>query len=276
MSAFLINKIRTKNSFCCKAGPQTLDETFSHVQQRDEDSLVYSMPTIVSRKTGRARQTNTRAAEEFSTYADKTLEPEPSVSVVSEVQPGPPVKFHCSVLSHSGNETCQDGPKVSWFRTGPGSVHPSFVFTHDECKKIKDNSTQNCFHTFSKTLSSSDAGIYMCALVTCGRIFMGNPVEVIIKGPPRGLFWCALSVASALSFIMSAFLIHKIRTKKCCCCKAGPQILDETSSCVQQRDEDSLVYTVPTIVTRKTAKSRQTKERAAEEMTTYADVCFRN
>ncbi|XP_061895646.1 uncharacterized protein LOC133644908 [Entelurus aequoreus] len=206
----------------------------------------------------------------------QVTEPEPFVSVFSEVQPGPPVKLQCSVLSHSGNETCQDGPKVSWFRTGPGSVHPSFVFTHDECKKIKDNSTQNCFHTFSKTLSSSDAGIYMCALVTCGRIFMGNPVEVIIKGLPRDLFWSVLSVALALSFIMSAFLIHKIRTTKCCCCKAGPQILDETSSCIQQRDEDSLVYTVPTIVTRKTAKARQTKEKAAEEMTTYADVCFRN
>ncbi|XP_061895647.1 uncharacterized protein LOC133644911 [Entelurus aequoreus] len=49
----------------------------------------------------------------------QVTEPEPSVSVVSEVQPGPPVKLQCSVLSHSGNDICQDGHKVSWFRTGP-------------------------------------------------------------------------------------------------------------------------------------------------------------
>ncbi|XP_061747619.1 uncharacterized protein LOC133545908 [Nerophis ophidion] len=108
----------------------------------------------------------------------QVTEPEPSVSVVSEVQPGPPVKLQCSVLSHSGNDICQDGHKVSWFRTGPESVHPSFVYTHDECKEIKDNSTQKCVHTFSKNVNSSDAGTYLCAVVTCGRIFMGNPIQV--------------------------------------------------------------------------------------------------
>ncbi|XP_072770972.1 uncharacterized protein [Nerophis lumbriciformis] len=159
-------------------------------------------------------------------------EPETSVSVVSKVQPGPPVKLQCSVLSHSGNEICQDGHKVSWFRTGPESVHPSFVYTHDECKKIKDKSTQKCVHTFSKNVNSSDAGTYLCAVVTCGRIFMGNPIKVNNT-------------------------------------QAGPQTLDETFSRPQQRDEDSLVYSMPTIVSRKTGKARQTNTKAAEEFNTF-------
>ncbi|XP_061895575.1 uncharacterized protein LOC133644846 isoform X2 [Entelurus aequoreus] len=118
----------------------------------------------------------------------QVTEPEPSVSVVSEVQPGPPVKLQCSVLSHSGNDICQDGPKVSWFRTGPESVHPSFVYAHEECKKIKDKSTQKCVHTLSKNVNSSDAGTYLCAVVTCGRIFMGNPIRVNTKDPRRKSF----------------------------------------------------------------------------------------
>ncbi|XP_061747908.1 uncharacterized protein LOC133546086 isoform X2 [Nerophis ophidion] len=202
-------------------------------------------------------------------------EPEPSVSVVSEVQPGPPVKLQCSVLSHSGNDICQDGHKVSWFRTGPESVHPSFVY--GECK-IKDNSTQKCVHTFKKNINSSDAGTYLCAVVTCGRMFMGNPTKVNIEDSSSCNSYkyviFVLSSALALGFFMLAFLINKIRTKNCFCCKAGPQTLDETFSRSQQRDEDSLVYSMPTFVSRKTDGSRQTNTRAAEEFSTYTDVCL--
>ncbi|XP_061833315.1 uncharacterized protein [Nerophis lumbriciformis] len=208
----------------------------------------------------------------------QVTEPEPSVSVVSEVQPGPPVKLQCSVFSHSGNEICQDGHKVSWFRTGPESVHPSFVYADGECKKIKDNSTQKCVHTFSKNVNFSDAGTYLCAVVTCGRIFMANPIKVNIKDFSSCNSYkyviFVLSAALALSFIMSAFLINKIRTKNCFCCKAGPQTLDETFSRPQQRDENSLVYSMPTIISRKTVRSRQTNTRAAEEFSTYTDVCL--
>ncbi|XP_054648855.1 uncharacterized protein LOC129190306 [Dunckerocampus dactyliophorus] len=212
-------------------------------------------------------------------------EPEHSVSVVSEVQPGQPVKFQCSVLSQSGNEICQDGHKLHWFRTGPDSVHPSFVYTHDECK---DNSMQKCIDTFSSAptmelnVSSSNAGTYFCAVATCGRIFMGNPIKVNPEGCDSNT--CSilkdvifvLSAALALSFIMSAFLINTIRKKNIFCYKAGPQTPDETSSHIQQTEEASLVYSMPTIVTRKTGNARQTNVRAAKEFSTYADVCLRN
>nr|XP_061832484.1 uncharacterized protein LOC133616925 [Nerophis lumbriciformis] len=192
----------------------------------------------------------------------QVTEPEPSVSVVSEVQPGPPVKLQCSVLSHSGNETCQDGPKVSWFRTGPESVHPSFVYTHDECKKIKDNSTQKCVHTFSKNVNFSDAETYLCAVVTCGRIFMGNPIKVnntqdSSNCDSNKYVIFILSASLVLNFIMSAFVINKIRTKISFCCKAGPQTLDETFSHVQQRDEESLVYSMPSSPGKLTRRARQ-------------------
>ncbi|XP_054648385.1 uncharacterized protein LOC129190063 [Dunckerocampus dactyliophorus] len=214
-------------------------------------------------------------------------EPDPSVSVVSEVQPGQPVKFQCSVLSQSGNEICQDGHKLHWFRTGPDSVHPSFVYTHDKCKGVKDNFTQKCIHTCSNNFSALDVGTYFCAVTTCGKIFMGNPIKV--KNDDfnrcdsntcriqRDVIF-VLSAALALCFIMSAFLVNKIRTKHCFCRKvsAGPQTLDETPCRVQQSDENSLVYSMPTIVTRKTGKPRHKNARATEEFNTYADVCLRD
>ncbi|XP_061747836.1 uncharacterized protein LOC133546034 [Nerophis ophidion] len=207
----------------------------------------------------------------------QVTEPEPSVSVVSEVQPGPPVKLQCSVLSHSGNDICQDGHKVSWFGTGPESVHPSFVY--GECQ-IKDKSAQKCVHTFSKNVNSSDAGTYFCAVVTCGRIFMGNPIQVNIKDVGSSdlnkYVIIVLSAALALSFIMSAFLVNKIKTKNSISCKAGSQTLDETFSRAQQRDEDPLVYSMPTNVTKKTGRARQTNTRAAEGFSTYADVRLQN
>nr|XP_061832483.1 uncharacterized protein LOC133616924 [Nerophis lumbriciformis] len=321
-SAFLIKKSRNKIIFCCKAGPQTLDETFSHVQQvkgkrrglfclfhadhrlqenwqseadkyegsrgiqhhvqvlttfplrlldLDKDMLnvehqILDIPSqpkknkkhlfcklVTQRKVIRRSTTGTFL---------QVTEPEPFVSVVSEVQPGPPVKLQCSVLSHSGNEICQDGPKVSWFRTGPESVHPSFVYTHDECKKIKDKSTQKCVHTFSKNLNSSDAGTYLCAVVTCGRIFMGTPIKVnntqdSSSCDSNNYLFFVSSASLVLNFLLSAFLIKKCRNKISFCRKAGPQTLDEMFSHVQQRDEDSLVYSMPSSPGKLTRRGRQ-------------------
>nr|XP_057933698.1 uncharacterized protein LOC131132250 isoform X2 [Doryrhamphus excisus] len=252
----------TGNRIRAKRQPGTFDLHISQIEKRDT-GVYYCFKVYLQQ----VRFLN-------GTFL-QVSEPEPSVSVVSEVQPGQPVKFQCSVLSQSGNETCQDGYKLHWFRTGPDNIHPSFVSTHDECKKVNDKSTQNCIHTFSKNISSSDAGTYICAVATCGNIFTGNPIKVIIKDVSRSdsNIIIVLSAALVLSFIMSAFLVYKIRTKNCSCCKAGPQTPDERSSCIQQISKDSLVYSMPTFVSRKTGKARQKTAMAADEFSTYADVC---
>lgn len=45
------------------------------------------------------------------------------------------------------------------------------------------SSTQSCVYSFSQTdLTPSDAGIYYCAVATCGKIQFGNGTELIIEG----------------------------------------------------------------------------------------------
>ncbi|XP_061541543.1 uncharacterized protein LOC133407546 isoform X2 [Phycodurus eques] len=175
--------------------------------------------------------------------------------------PGSPVTLRCSVVSRPGNKTCTDGHNVYWFRAGTDGAHPSFVYAHEQCGEVEGGSTRKCDPVFSKNVTSSDAGTYFCAVATCGEIFMRSAKIVTIE---------------ALIFILSAFLIFKIKTKICFCCKACPQSHDERPNGVQQRDEDAVVYSMLTIVARKRSKTGQTNARPTEEFNTYTDVCLRN
>ncbi|XP_077388988.1 uncharacterized protein LOC144026277 [Festucalex cinctus] len=210
-------------------------------------------------------------------------EAEPSVSDVTqdlrsdESQLQPSVTAQCSVLSRSENKTCTDGHKVYWFRTGKVDKPPSFIYTREECKNVQNGATQKCVYAFSKDVSASDAGTYACAVATCGEIFMGKATKVVIEDARRPDLWCVIIVLGAaltLSFILSAFLICKIKTESCFDCKGCPQTHDETSIGVRQRNEDSLVYSTPNFAARKNSKRRQTSVGNDEEFSTYADVCL--
>lgn len=68
---------------------------------------------------------------------------------------------------------------MCWFRAGSHESHPSFIYTHgnsdDECESRPDEQS-------SKKISSSDAGTYSCAVVTCGEILFGNLTKLNIPG----------------------------------------------------------------------------------------------
>uniref|UniRef100_A0A3Q3DX86 Ig-like domain-containing protein n=1 Tax=Hippocampus comes TaxID=109280 RepID=A0A3Q3DX86_HIPCM len=165
----------------------------------------------------------------------------------------PSVTLRCSVLRPFGNKTCTDEHKVYWFRSGTDEAHPSFIYAHEECQKVKKDSVQKCFYAFSKNLSSSDAGTYSCAVAACGEIFMGRAREFTKKGKHFvfSIINCVLScvnyffalfflyhtdqnadgcdllqyliyvlgAALALSVISLAFLIKKSMTQTCFCCR---------------------------------------------------------
>nr|XP_049606348.1 uncharacterized protein LOC125986627 isoform X1 [Syngnathus scovelli] len=193
-----------------------------------------------------------------------------------EIHPGPSMTSRCSVVSRSGSKTCADGHNVYWLRAGPEDSNPNFIYAHDECKKVAKGSMQECVHSFPNNVS---AGTYSCAVATCGHVFMAKATKVIIKDGskcdmPRSVIF-VLGSAVALSWIISAILIWKLMTKGCCYCKACRQTREETCSGAQQRTEDTLVYSAPTIVARKSGKASQTKVRKNEDFSTYTDVCLR-
>ncbi|KAM9833512.1 uncharacterized protein ACBT44_006584 [Syngnathus typhle] len=184
-------------------------------------------------------------------------------------------RSQCSFVSRSGNKRCEDGHNVYWLRAGPEDSNPNFIYAHDECEKVANGSMQKCVQA---SPNNADAGTYSCAVATCGHIFMAKATKVIITDgskcdTPRSVIF-VLGSALALTWIISAFLICKIKTKGCFYCKACRQTREETCSGVQQRTEDTLVYSAPTIVTRTSGKASQTRGRQNEDFSMYTDVCL--
>ncbi|KAM9833226.1 uncharacterized protein ACBT44_004870 isoform 2-T3 [Syngnathus typhle] len=185
-------------------------------------------------------------------------------------------RSQCSFVSRSGNKTCEDGHNFYWLRAGPQDSNPHFIYTHDECEKVAKGSMQECVHAFHNNV---DTGTYSCAVATCGHIFMAKATKVNMQDPSKSDFLktviFVMAAALTLISILSALLIYKVKTKTFCCCIACRQTREETCSGVQQRTEDTLVYSAPTIVPRKSGKASQTRARKNEDFSTYTDVCLR-
>lgn len=93
--------------------------------------------------------------------------------------------LQCSVIS----EICEGEYSVYWLRHSSGYSQPGIIYTHenssDQCMKRSEigSSTQSCVYSLPQTeLRSSDAGIYYCAVATCGEIHFGNGTKLTIAG----------------------------------------------------------------------------------------------
>ncbi|KAI3351501.1 hypothetical protein L3Q82_020361, partial [Scortum barcoo] len=139
-----------------------------HWFQRRQSSLVNLPPSHVFRLVIRAVHNSTGNTQRTSNY---TVVQWPTVS--DSVRPGDLMTLQCSVLSDSENKTCPGDHNVFWFKTGSDKSHPNIIYTdgnrHDECDKRSDTQ-KSCIYHFSKSVSSSDAGTYYCAVATCGEI----------------------------------------------------------------------------------------------------------
>ncbi|XP_029021722.2 uncharacterized protein LOC114864887 [Betta splendens] len=116
--------------------------------------------------------------------------PEPEITEEQTPGPVPPedsVTLQCSVLSDSDSGTCPRAQGVHWFRPGSDGSQARFIFTEGdsggECERRPEiQPPQKCVYNFSKTISSSDAGTYHCAVATCGQILYGNGTKLDIDG----------------------------------------------------------------------------------------------
>ncbi|XP_049442829.1 uncharacterized protein LOC125895075 isoform X2 [Epinephelus fuscoguttatus] len=211
--------------------------------------------------------------------------PEPDVTAITQdpsdpVRPGDSVTLQCSVLCNSEKKSCPGDHSVFWFRAASDEFHPSAIYAHGnsaECDKSPEaHSPQKCVYSFSKDVSSSDAGTYYCAVATCGEILFGNGTKVDIEElnmwdlQKANTLLFLLIAALALSLTVIAFLIYTIKKKTCYHCNAAVTL--QTNAASQQRDEDSLAYSAPTFTKRKPGRADRRNVRATEGETTYADV----
>ncbi|MED6256035.1 hypothetical protein ATANTOWER_018728 [Ataeniobius toweri] len=100
--------------------------------------------------------------------------------VSDPVHLGDSVTLQCSVLSDSEENTCSGDLKLYWVKAGDKSLQ-DIIYTDEnrenKCEE-KSDSQQRRVCNFSKTVSTSDAGTYYCAVATCGEIIFGNGTKV--------------------------------------------------------------------------------------------------
>ncbi|XP_047441780.1 signal-regulatory protein beta-2-like, partial [Mugil cephalus] len=156
--------------------------------------------------------------------------PEPDITAVIQVSPSDPVhsgdsvSLQCSVLSDSEDKTCPEDHRVYWFRAKSDESHPSLIYAHqnntDRCERSPETHSQKCVYSFSKNISSSDAGTYYCAVASCGEIIFGNGTKLNIKAlemwdlEKANIIVFLLCAVLTTSLIVIAFLIYTIKKSR--------------------------------------------------------------
>ncbi|XP_036932353.1 uncharacterized protein LOC119007091 [Acanthopagrus latus] len=224
-----------------------------------------------------------------ATFLNKTFLniTEPEVTAITQdslsapVRPGDSVTLQCSVLC----ETCPGGHSVFWFRAGSDESDLGVIHSHGgaECEtSLEARSPQKCIYSFSKNVSSSDAGTYYCAVATCGKVLFGNGtkldteanVKVSGRSQRTSTVLALLCSALALSLLVIASLTYAVRKKRCHCCKAAAAVLQTKAASTtddqhsQRTDEDSLIYAAPNFI----SNSSRSVRRAASA--TEAEIIY--
>ncbi|KAK2848685.1 hypothetical protein Q5P01_008519 [Channa striata] len=91
------------------------------------------------------------------------------------VELGDSATLQCSLLSENkeNRDQCPGKRSVYWFRAGSGESQPGILYRNHEQDK------RSCVFSLSKRIhTSSDAGTYYCAVVTCGQILFGEGTKV--------------------------------------------------------------------------------------------------
>ncbi|KAM4555987.1 uncharacterized protein PAE49_014893 [Odontesthes bonariensis] len=187
--------------------------------------------------------------------------PEPDITVVIQeppsdlVHPGDPVTLQCSVLFKSEKKACSADHSVYWFRTGSDDSHPGLLYAHensgDGCERLPEtNSTQKCVYSHSRSVSSSDAGTYYCAVAACGDILFGNGAQLDIQAPNT---WDLQTANTGLLLLCAALMtslivISVLITKKTCGCYN-----DAVTACNDHHSQqDKWIYSAAVFTMKKT------------------------
>ncbi|XP_030594482.1 signal-regulatory protein beta-2-like [Archocentrus centrarchus] len=182
--------------------------------------------------------------------------------------------LQCSLLAKNNkNDTveCPGEDKVHWFK-GASESHPGIVY-HGS---IREREEGRCEYTVSKNkTTSSDAGTYYCAVVTCGEILFGEGTKVEIKGFPVVAVLVTLLICSVL--VNFALILTRKQKPACEHCKAqvtasnqSPINQPERSATEQlsnvEREEAAVNYVVLDFPTRKPKRWKNKRELLDEHM----------
>ncbi|XP_077083363.1 immunoglobulin kappa light chain-like isoform X2 [Siphateles boraxobius] len=115
--------------------------------------------------------------------------------------------LQCVVVTQS----CAGEHNVYWFRHESGESPPGIIYTQERrnavCERRSDgnSTTHKCVYNLpKKNLSHYDAGIYYCAVATCGEILFGEGRKVDLPGTDT---WSTIALVLAASNCLSVIVI---------------------------------------------------------------------
>uniref|UniRef100_A0A8C1FST6 Novel immune-type receptor 3a n=1 Tax=Cyprinus carpio carpio TaxID=630221 RepID=A0A8C1FST6_CYPCA len=192
--------------------------------------------------------------------------------VSDRLHPGDSVTLQCSVIS----QICAGEYSVYWFRHSSGHSNLGLIYTHDnrsdQCMDRSENgfSSQSCVYSLSQTeLRPSDAGVYYCAVVACGKIHFGNGTKLIVEASSTLTFWnpvvLTLFTISIISIIVNIFLvklIHKNHKKE-----ASKQPRNQ-----RNQTESNAVNYVALSFSKRLTTSKRSSGKTSQEETVYSQI----
>ncbi|XP_078809633.1 uncharacterized protein LOC101169767 isoform X1 [Oryzias latipes] len=188
---------------------------------------------------------------------------------------GDVVALQCSVLSEFKNDACPEEQRVFWFRKTEGESHPTYIYARRSSDGDCDGGTetqplQSCVYSFLKNVSSSDGGLYYCAVAACGKVVFGNgtKLDVQVDGTydsiNNNIYFSLFVGTLVLSLIMVTFLIWVVSKKSCDVCKVylackatSDTVNDEQQS--QKINQNNVVYAATVFAKKKADKTKGKK-----------------
>ncbi|XP_043983751.1 uncharacterized protein LOC122837461 [Gambusia affinis] len=150
------------------------------------------------------------------------------------------VTLQCFVLSDSKNTTCSEEPRVFWFKAGSDKSHPDIIYTDGKkagtCDKRFD-SQEKCIYNFSKSFSSSDDGMYYCAVATCGQIVFGNGTS-LRNDKTSKISMLLVTVICLVISLTGNIALFCFRMQRSSCQRYKESSSSQTRGSINQKPED--------------------------------------
>ncbi|XP_025761935.1 uncharacterized protein LOC100711852 isoform X5 [Oreochromis niloticus] len=144
--------------------------------------------------------------------------------------------------------SCDGEHSVYWFKDSEES-QPGLIYTHgvrnDQCERKDNKRTHTCVYNLRmESLNVSHAGIYYCAVASCGHILFGNGTKLDFGGftdaPALMYFLSAALTLTTIISVLSTFLVYKMKKRNNCQSRADSNANDSVN--LESTQEDNLHY----------------------------------
>ncbi|KAK2848667.1 hypothetical protein Q5P01_008501 [Channa striata] len=183
------------------------------------------------------------------------------------VELGDSATLQCSLLSENkeNRDQCPGERSVYWFRAGSGESQPGILYRNHEQDK------RSCVFSLSKRIhTSSDAGTYYCAVVTCGQILFGEGTKVETK---QEMWPLIIGLGILLGFcvmVIVSLILSRKQRPVCAHCKGEitASTLEQDGSTDDQMDGEKapVNYVVLNFPSRQAKRWRNKKDLPEESL----------